>query len=546
MSADQGEKSVSRTRKRLVIAAGVALVAAATVFGVLQLGPDGDAAEPAAATEAPPPPQLTAVEVANQFLNELTAGNAESAARLTDDPTAAAAQLTEVRRTLAPVSVAAGRTALVTPAPDATEADEPFTLTWQLGPGRVWDYQSGLHLTKTDAGWRVRWQPTILHPQLAAGQSMTVRDGLDQPAVVDRDGTPLLVRTPTGTQAADPAVAPRLVGAMGRVVEGQGAAANWYVALIDAAGTELGILNGTPSPPLTATLSVPIQKAAQAAVDTNPNPTVLVAIQPSTGDILAVAQNGAAGEAPVALNGLFPPGSTFKIATATAILEAGIADPGTVLPCPGQATVSQRPVKNAGSFDLGDVPLRVAFAKSCNTTFAMQGANLPPAALGDAADQLGLGADFDIPGITTEAGSVPDPANAVEQVENSFGQGRVQVSCFGLALTTSTVAAGKAITPKLWRDIPTTVVVPYDPPPSSVLGSLRTMMRDVVTSGTATGLASYGKVHGKTGTAETGTGADHGWFAGYRDDLAFATLVQGGGSSSVAVEVTGKFLGALG
>lgn len=527
--------------------AGVALVAAFTVFGVLQFTRDddgGDGAEPAAATEAPPP-QLTAVEVANQFLNGLTAGDAEAAARLTDDPPAAAAQLAEVRRTLAPVSVTAGRTALAMPASDATEADEPFTLTWQLGPGRTWEYQSGLHLVKTDAGWRVRWQPTILHPQLAAGQSMTVRDGLDQPAVVDRDGTPLLARTPTGTQAADPAVAPRLVGAMGRVVESQGGAANWYVALIDTAGTELGILNGTPSPPLTATLSVPIQKAAQAAVDTNPNPTVLVAIQPSTGDILAVAQNAAAGDAPVALNGLFPPGSTFKIATATAILEAGVADSGTVVPCPGQATVSQRPIKNAG-FDLGDVPLRVAFAKSCNTTFAMQAANLPPAALGNAANQLGLGADFDIPGITTEAGSVPEPANAVEQVENSIGQGRVQVSCFGLALTTSTVAAGKAVTPRLWRDIPTTVTVPYDPPPSSVIGSLRTMMRDVVTSGTATGLAGYGKVHGKTGTAEIGGGAAHGWFAGYRDDLAFATLVQGGTSSSVAVEVTGKFLGALG
>lgn len=546
MSADQGERSVSRTRKRLVIGAGALLVAAITVFGALQVLPDSEPVEPAAAEEGPPP-QLTAVEVATQFLNELTAGQAAAAARLTDNAPAATAQLAEVWRTLAPTSVTADHSALVAPAPDATTADEPFTLTWQLGPDRTWAYQNTLHMVRSEAGWRVQWQPAVVHPQLGAGQSLAVRDGAGAPAVVDRDGTPLVVWTADGTQAADPAVAPRLTGAMGRVVQGQGSASGWYVALIDAAGAELGVLHGTPTTPLTATLSVPVQKAAQAAVDSHQNPTVLVAIQPSTGDILAVAQNAAAGDAPVALNGLFPPGSTFKIATATAILEAGVANPGTVVPCPGQATVGQRPINNNESFDLGDVPLRTAFAESCNTTFAMQAADLPAGALSGAANQLGLGADFDIPGITTEAGSVPDPVNATEQAENSIGQGRVQVSCFGLALATGTVAAGRAVTPRLWRDLQTTVTAPYDPPPAGVLNSLRTMMRDVVTTGTGNGLAGYGKVHGKTGTAQIGDGVTaHGWFAGYRDDLAFATLVQEGGSSSAAVAVTGTFLGALG
>jgi membrane peptidoglycan carboxypeptidase len=519
------------------------LVAAITVFGALQVLPDRDPVETVAADDGPPP-QLTAVEVAAQFLNELTVGQAEAAARLTDDAPAATAQLTQVWRTLAPTSVTADHTAFVAPAPDATTADEPFTLTWQLGPDRTWTYQNTLHMVKGEAGWRVRWQPAVVHPRLGAGQSLTVRNGAGQPAVVDRDGTPLLVWTANGTQAADPAVAPRLTGAMGRVVQGQGGVSGWYVAMVDAAGTELGVLHGTPTTPLTATLSVPVQKAAQAAVDSHQNPTVLVAIQPSTGDILAVAQNAAAGDAPVALNGLFPPGSTFKIATATAILEAG-AGPGTVVPCPGQATVSQRPIENNERFELGDVPLRTAFAQSCNTTFAMRAAELPTDALSGAANQLGLGADFDIPGIATETGSVPAPANAVEQVENSIGQGRVQVSCFGLALVTGTVAAGRAVTPRLWRDIPTSVTVPYDPPPARVVGSLRTMMRDVVTSGTGKGLAGYGKVHGKTGTAEIDEATAHGWFAGYRDDIAFATLVQEGGSSSAAVEVTGKFLTTL-
>jgi cell division protein FtsI/penicillin-binding protein 2 len=80
------------------------------------------------------------------------------------------------------------------------------------------------------------------------------------------------------------------------------------------------------------------------------------------------------------------------------------------------------------------------------------------------------------------------------------------------------------------------------------------MMRQVVLSGTARGIAGRGEVYGKTGTAEFGdkTPPDaHGWFMGYRmggpgGDLAFATLVEGGQSSGVAVWVTDAFLAALG
>jgi cell division protein FtsI/penicillin-binding protein 2 len=271
---------------------------------------------------------------------------------------------------------------------------------------------------------------------------------------------------------------------------------------------------------------------------------MLVAVQPSTGDLLAVAQNAAVGGEPVALHGLFPPGSTFKIATAAAILQAGTADIGTVLPCPGSVTIDQRTVRNA-DFELGPVPLRTAFAKSCNTTFAMQAAPLPPNALPEAAGRLGLGADFAIPGISTEAGDVPVAANTTEQVENSIGQGRVQASCFGVALMASTVAAGHAVTPRLWRDLPTTVNAGYEAPPNATIRALRTMMRDVVTSGRGEALAPHGDVHGKTGTAQVGNGTEaHGWFAGYRGDLAFATLVLDA-DSATAVTVTGAFLGAV-
>lgn len=528
----------------MIVATGAVLVAAITTFAVLQLKPDDTTAAPA--SDTPPAPQLTAADVANEFLTDLATGRAAAAGKLTDDEPAATAQLTAVWASLAPRSATADRLGDAVPAPAATEADEQFSLTWTFAADHTWAYQSALHLVKKAGGWLVHWQPSIVHPRLGPGQSLAVRDGQGQAAVVDRDGTPLLVRSGATTTPADPAVAPLLAGAMGRVAAAQGAAQGWYVAVVDAAGNDVAVVQGAKSGSLVSTLSMPVQKAAQAAVDTQELPAMIVAIQPSSGDILAVAQNGAAGSDPTALNGLYAPGSTFKIATATALIEAGIAGVDTVVPCPGQVTVGQRTVHNAG-FELGDVPLRTAFARSCNTTFASQSAGLGPSALNAAAGQLGLGADFEIPELTTEAGSVPGSAAGAEQVEESIGQGQVQVSCFGMALVSTTVAAGAARTPRLWKDVPTTVSTPYEAPPAGVVQSLRTMMRGVVTSGTAKDLARYGQVAGKTGTAEIGGDATaHGWFTGYRGDVAFATLVVNAGSSTTAVAMTGTFLGALG
>lgn len=543
MHTDGESAGASRGRQRVVLVAGALLVVVITTMGVLQLMPADDPTAPAAADEADV--VLTATEVTNQFLTEFTSGRAGAAAALTDDPAGATTQLTELWRTLVPVSVEAGRTELVEPPAGATEADQRFTLTWELSPGRGWSYASSLHLVRTDTRWRVRWAPTLVHPRLSAGHSLVQRDRTGQPAVLDRDGAPLLTWAEKGPTATDPALAPVLLPALGTVASGPTDAAAWSVVLVDTAGTEVEVVHGGRAAALTATLSRPVQQAAQAAVNSQELPTMLVAIQPSTGDLLAVAQNAAAGSAPVALNGLYPPGSTFKMATAAAIIQAGAADIGTVLPCPGSVTVGQRTVRNA-DFALGDVPLRTAFAQSCNTTFATAAAPLPPNALPDAAGQLGLGADFEIPGIVTEAGGAPAASSTTEQVENSIGQGRVQASCFGVALMAATVAGGRAVTPRLWRELETRVNAGYEAPPAATISALRTMMRDVVTSGRGEALAGYGKVHGKTGTAQIGDGTNaHGWFAGYRDDLAFATLVLDGSSSTAAVAVTGTFLGAV-
>jgi len=129
----------------------------------------------------------------------------------------------------------------------------------------------------------------------------------------------------------------------------------------------------------------------------------------------------------------------------------------------------------------------------------------------------------------------------------------VLVSPAQLALVAAAVAGGTPAAP--------VEIVGGDPageapagPGQAALDALRPMMRQVVLTGTATALADRGEVYGKTGTAEYGTNTPpdaHGWFMGYQlggpqGDVAFAVLVEGGQSSSVAVAVTDAFLGALG
>ena len=325
----------------------------------------------------------------------------------------------------------------------------------------------------------------------------------------------------------------------------------WSVAAVDAAGgTVATLVEEAPKPGTTAAISLDraVQTAAEDAVEPIPQQAMLVAVQPSTGQLLAVAQNGAADAAgALALTGRFPPGSTFKIVTALAGVEQAGLSADTPVACPGETVIGGRPVPNAERFDLGTVPLRRAFARSCNTTFATVGAGLAPDGLTTAALQLGLGADYAVPALTTITGAVPAAPDLVQRAEDAFGQGQVLTSPLGMALVGATVAHGAPVVPQLVAGRPTEVLTAATAPDPAALEQVRTMMRAVVTEGTATALNGLGEVRGKTGTAEfTNDGSRaHGWFVGYRGDLAFAVRVVDGGSSEPAVAAAGRFLGAV-
>lgn len=302
-----------------------------------------------------------------------------------------------------------------------------------------------------------------------------------------------------------------------------------------------------PAAPLSTTLNTQVQQAAENALRPVPQPAMIVAMQPSTGDILGVGQNQAANAmGPIALTGQYPPGSTFKMITASAGLGAGMIHADQPVPCPPVANFDGIPLPNDKNEDLGTVPETIAFAQSCNTTHGQLAANLPSDALTKQAKQMGVGADYNIPGVTTITGKVPPGKGAAQKANDGIGQGQVLASRFGMTLASATAAHGSTPTPNLIRGQNTTTDAPPQQLPKPVQDQLHTMMRAVVTEGTARSLGDTGETYGKTGTAQFGPNGSHthGWFAGYRGDMAFAVLVTDSGSNMPALNAAHQFLNA--
>ena len=372
----------------------------------------------------------------------------------------------------------------------------------------------------------------------------------DQVAAVLGERPGLVITPQAELLPTDEYFAPAIISEVKKsVVDDLDGQAGWRVVSVNQNGADVDVLNevpAAPAPSITISLDRAVQNAAQNAVNgIAGKKAMIVAIKPSTGEILAVAQNpDADADGPTAVMGLYPPGSTFKIITAGAAIERDMATPDTLLGCPGVIDIGHRTIPNYGGFDLGTVPMSRAFASSCNTTFAELASRMPPRGLTTTAAQYGIGPDYQIEGITTVSGSVPPTVNLAERTEDGFGQGKVLVSPFGMAMAAATVAAGRTPVPQLIEGRQTTVTGDRTEITPKMLDGLRPMMQLVVTNGTAKDLNGIGDVRGKTGEAEF-EGGSHSWFAGYRGDMAFAALIVGGGSSEYAVRMLRWMLESL-
>lgn len=324
----------------------------------------------------------------------------------------------------------------------------------------------------------------------------------------------------------------------------------WEIDSIDATGAELDTLAAQAAQPgknVTLTLDTKVQLAAEKAISLYQDPTVLVAIAPSTGEILAVAQNQPANVlGPIALSGEYPPGSTFKVVTATAAFDSALVTPTTQLECPGAFTVDSRQIHNYHSFDLGTVSVTTAFARSCNTTFAKLATLMPADALTRAASEYGIGRDFVIPGLNTLTGKIPNADSITQKAENGFGQGVDLVTPFSEALMAATVANGRMPMPTIIRGTRTTIDEPVVQRSAAAQSGMRLLMRAVVTDGTASTLQDAGTVYAKTGTADfinaKGVDQAHAWTVGYRGDVAFAVFILAGNSSVKTTKIADFFL----
>lgn len=289
--------------------------------------------------------------------------------------------------------------------------------------------------------------------------------------------------------------------------------------------------------PLALTMDPRLQSLGERLLAHVGPASAIVAIRPSTGDILAAANGPGTNGYNDATYGQFAPGSTFKSVTSLALLRSGLT-PSSVVPCTTSVVVDGKRFENYDDYPpsgLGQIPLRTALANSCNTAFISQHGRLSRSALVDAAGSLGMGVDHDL-GFPAYFGNVEPPASETEGAADMIGQGTILASPMVMATVIASIESGRTVVPRLVTSVDggTADVTSLR---SSEAAALRSMLRGVVTSGSGSILADVpgAPLIAKTGTAEYdahGKRLLHAWMIAARPDLAVAVFVDTGTSGS--------------
>jgi peptidoglycan glycosyltransferase len=267
-----------------------------------------------------------------------------------------------------------------------------------------------------------------------------------------------------------------------------------------------------------------------------------------------------------------PPGSAFKVVTATSALESGNYTATTPFVDTGRFVVNGQAITNFAGHKYGANTLESALTKSINTTFARIGQDLGPERLGATMTAFGFGQDpllRDLPsGIVVPSGRfrngvlLPNGEQNMDTPRVAIGQERLAATPLQMALVAGAIGNGGLLRrPFLMRQVrdrggdvvregtPETVrqVCPPD-----VASALSAMMRSVVREGTGTAAALTGlEVAGKTGTAESGAaGRNQAWFIGFAPAtnpvVAVAVLIEDttGTGGAVSAPIAGRVMRA--
>ncbi|MDX3241742.1 penicillin-binding transpeptidase domain-containing protein [Streptomyces sp. ME18-1-4] len=465
---------------------------------------------------------------------------------------AVAAQLTNNAAKAGPLLTSYGQAAHITGVkitPGAAVGDSvPFSVRATVsydGKSKPLAYQSRLTVVRglTTGKALVDWQPAVVHPELKNMDDTLVTGASAAPPIeaVDRDGNVL-------TKEKYPSLGPILDQLRAKYGKEAGGTASVELAIHhaapDTADTPLLTLAEGKAGKLPTTLSTSVQAAAERAVQKYAQSSV-VAVKPSTGEVLAVANHRTDGWN-AAFLGEVAPGSTMKIISAATLIDTGLTTASGPAPCPPSAVSESQTFQNIkGMKPNENATLSESFARSCNTAFVKFADSVKVDSLtNEARDRFGIGLDWQT-GIPSFDGSVP-AAGGPDTAAGLIGQGKVQMNPLNMASVTATAMTGTFRQP---------VIVPLsldDREPaharglsSSTVQQLRSMMNRTATSGTAAEVMAglRGQIGAKTGSAEVdGQTKSDSWFTGYRGDVAAAAMTQDGGhgvdaSGPIVVEV---------
>jgi len=343
----------------------------------------------------------------------------------------------------------------------------------------------------------------------------------------------------------------------------------------DVLGKALFAQRGTEGDAVTLTLDQRLQRKAYDLLDGNKG--AVVVMRPRTGELLALVSSP--GFNPLkpeealsdeentpafnrAVQGRYPPGSTFKIVIAGMALEQGLSP---VYACPGMGYVSgpnTPPIRDSEYYAYaregavwpgwGRMNIRAAMTHSSNVYFAQLGVACGPEAFNDVVARArineplvylkGSGGD-----LLCARGNVPKVSKKRALALLAIGQGEVLVTPLHVACYTAAVAAdGKMMRPRLCKSDPVVEEAALFTPKTA--GLLKSMLRDAVTSGTGRGAnLPELEVCGKTGTAQAPDGADHAWFTCFaprrHPNIVVTVLVEHGGfGASAALPVARELL----
>ena len=311
---------------------------------------------------------------------------------------------------------------------------------------------------------------------------------------------------------------------------------------------ELQLASGTPT---TLSIDAGLQAKAEALMEGKHG--AVVALEPTTGRIRALVSAPHAAYLNRALNGLYPPGSTFKVFMAASALSADV-DP--VFDCPAAGWRPNRSTPRIRDAEVaefvrrkmtwkgfGRIGMGEALVHSANTYFAQLGSALgaerfdaavAAARLRDSATVLAA----DTIALTGAGCSVPEGLSEAALAPVAIGQGSLQLTPLAVALLTAAVADdGLILAPTLSEtEKPVLRARPFT---LAAAQRVKKMMRAAVRRGTGRPCDVPGlNVCGKTGTAQRGKGADHAWFTCFAPEasprLVVTVLVEGGGFGAKA------------